>query len=246
MMASLRAPLRSALCRISCAPTFSSIRLISSSNHHPPDDLAHIQQHYQIHRRGQDGHGSREYLLLPPDVKDVEEVQLDPTLPAAALFAHRNILFGARSFLTGVKVAEVCPPLVQLAVEEAEEYGEQPQGMASLKGLCGWVTHALNEDPPSTSSTTLQTLDPSALEAVRAIATQVPRPGHSVVGQGTYRDGKEAWQELAKEFVERGLGDEANLYKRHGGRLVAIDHLADTSPDYLKSAGGAMARFFFL
>ena len=142
-------------------------------------------------------------------------------------------------------MAEVCPPLVQLAVEEAEEYGEQPQGMASLKGLCGWVTHALKEDP-STSTTTLQTLDPSALEAVRAIATQVPRPGHSVVGQGTYRDGKEAWQELAKEFVERGLGDEANLYKQHGGRLVAIDHLADTSPDYLKSAGGAMARFFFL
>ncbi|KAL3914231.1 MAG: hypothetical protein SGILL_006186 [Bacillariaceae sp.] len=220
-----------------------SIRLLSSS-HNPPVDLQHIQQHYKIHRRGQDGHGSREYLLLPPEVKNVEQVQLDSTLPAAAIFAHRNILFGARSFLKDVSVTDVCPPLVQRAVQEAEEYGEQPQGMASLQGLCAWVAHALQE--PSTTSPTLQKLDDATLEAVRAIATQVPRPGHSVVGQGTYRDGKDAWQALAKEYIELQLGDEANLYMQHGGRLVAIEHMADTSPDYLKSAGGAMARFFFL
>jgi hypothetical protein len=195
--------------------------------------------------------------LLPPHVTSVEEVQLDPSLPAAALFAHRNVLFGARSFVHngGGGGLEPCGPLVQRAVEEAEGYGEQPQGMAALHGLCEWVTSHLasssdNEDRPSSGPTTLRRLqerddDPTPLEAVRAVATGMPRPGHSVVGQGTFRDAREAWQALAKEYVELGLGDEANLYRRHGGRLVAIEHLADTSPEYLKSAGGAMARFFF-
>jgi len=31
-----------------------------------------------------------------------------------------------------------------------------------------------------------------------------------------------------------------------GAELIGIEHLAETSPEYLKSAGGAMARFFFI
>ncbi|KAG7374305.1 hypothetical protein IV203_013400 [Nitzschia inconspicua] len=234
----------------------------SPSNSDTPD-LSYIQQHYKVHRRGQPGHGSREYLLLPPHVKSVEQVQLDPTLPAAALMAHRNILFGARCFGKDIRLVDVCGPLVQMAVEEAEEYGEQPQAMANLKGLCGWVKKSLDDMPQEEnrqeSSTVkvllpyssqvlqeLQETDLAALEAVQAIATGVPRPGHSVVGQGTYRDGQAAWEKLAKEYIELGLAEEANLYQQHRGRLVAIESMADTSPNYLKAAGGAMARFFFL
>jgi len=103
------------------------------------------------------------------------------------------------------------------------------------------------------------------LDAVRAIATGIPRPGHSVVGAGTYRDGKEAWMTLAWEYCAlvdgvrdggwasgegatcawRGL-EEVLLYKSRDGEVSLVEHLAHTHPDYLKDAGGAMARLFFV
>ncbi len=207
-------------------------------------DIAFILEHYRIHRREKEGSqgSSREYLLLPPDVY-VPQVLQDPTLPAAAVFAHRNVLFGARSF-HGYEMEDVCLPLVRAAIEEAEaiEQGQQPQAVASLKGLSEWVAGCLDTN----DSSVLQSLDEASLEAVRAIATGIPRPGHSVVGQGTFRDGQAAWEKLGKEYVSLGLSKEANLYEKEGGKLVNIEHLADQSPDNMQSAGGAMARLFFL
>jgi hypothetical protein len=228
----------------------------------PPPGLADIQKYYQVHRRGQEGHGSREYLLLPPGV-ELPQVIEDPSLPVAALFAHRNMIFGARAFY-GYTKSELCSPLVEVAIREAEVYGDQPQAMATLKGLSDWVAKSIQKmqndaeatpqqstsqvmtGPYSKTLIQLQTTDPAAMEAVCAIATGIPRPGHSMVGQGTYRDGENAWKTLAEEFIELGLSDEANLYQKFGGRLVTIEHLADKNPHYLKSAGGAMARFFIL
>lgn len=219
-------------------------------------DIAFILEHYRIHRREKEGtHGSsREYLLLPPDAY-VPQVIQDPSLPAAALFAHSNVLFGARSF-HGYDMSDVCLPLVKAAIEEAEmmEQGQQPQAVASLKGLSAWVTGCF-ENKNEVSETLIRLQQEAngngdgnsvSLEAVRAMATGVPRPGHSVVGQGTFRDGQEAWKELAKEYVKLGLSEEANLYEKKGGNLVNIEHLADQSPDNMKTAGGAMARLFFL
>jgi len=107
---------------------------------HVRPDIAFIQQHYRIHRREKEGTNglAREYLLLPPDVY-VPQVVKDPSLPAAALFAHRNVLFGARSF-HGYPMEDVCLPLVKAAIEESEalEPGHQPQAVANLKGLSEW------------------------------------------------------------------------------------------------------------
>jgi hypothetical protein len=216
-------------------------------------DIAFILEHYRIHRRDKEGTdgSSREYLLLPPDVY-VPQVLQDPSLPAAALFAHRNVLFGARSF-HGYELEDVCLPLVIVAIEESEAFdpGQQPQAVASLKGLSNWVAGCFETDGLGESQT-LQKLAQEgeggsvSLEAVRAIATGIPRPGHSVVGEGTFRDGEEAWKELAREYVGLGLSEEANLYEKQGGKLVNIEHLADRSAENMKSAGGAMARMFFL
>jgi hypothetical protein len=226
-------------------------------------DVAFILEHYKIHRREKDGSNgsSREYLLLPPDVY-VPQVLQDPTLPAAALFAHRNILFGARSF-HGYDMEDVCLPLVKAAIEEAEtiEHGQQPQAVANLKGLSDWVAGFFENDNIDGSQTLarLQQQEEGdgddddgnaagglvSLEAVRAIATGIPRPGHSVVGQGTFRDGQEAWEDLAKEYTRLGLSEETNLYEKHGGNVVAIEHMAYQSPENMKSAGGALARLFF-
>lgn len=116
------------------------------------------------------------------------------------------------------------------------------------------------------SFTSLATKDESdrssMLEAVRAIATGHPRPGHTVVGAGTYRDGRRGWVALAREYSHlainpnalaldasyvrrRGL-EEVALYKSREGEVTAIEHLAHTQPEYLREAGGAMARIFFV
>ena len=91
------------------------------------------------------------------------------------------------------------------------------------------------------------------LEAVQAIATGVPRPGHSVVGAGTYRDGMRGWVALAREYAalatvsddgdRRGL-EEVALYRSRDGEVASIEHLANTR-DVLDD-GGAMARIFFV
>jgi hypothetical protein len=90
------------------------------------------------------------------------------------------------------------------------------------------------------------------LECITAIATNVPRPGHSVVGQKTHADGALAWEALCREFAVLDnndhtieLSEECMLYRRFSEscELVEIELLADTSPAYLISAGGAMARF---
>jgi hypothetical protein len=206
-------------------------------------DLEFIRKNYVVRRRGDDGYGSREYLLVPPGATK-DQVQQDPSLPAAVLLAHRNIVFGARTshdFL----LQEVCPPLVEKAVHDAGENGEQPQAMASLAGLCNWINVSL-ETGACEALEQLKANNLTSFEAVQAIATGIPRPGHSVVGEGTYRDAEEGWKAVAIEFVEKDLSEEATLYRQQGARLVAIEHLADRNPDYLASAGGAMARLFFL
>jgi hypothetical protein len=209
-----------------------------------PVDLEYIRKQYKVRRRGDSGYGSREYLLLPPNMTP-EDAQLDPSLPAAALLAHRNIIFGARA-LHGFAMKDVCYPLVDKAVQDASENGEQPQAIASLTGLCDWVKECIETSSGSEQLESLRSNDPGSFEAVQSIATGIPRPGHSVVGVGTFRDAEEGWKTLAKEFVALELSEEAELYMLRGARLVGIEHLADRNPDYLASAGGAMARLFFL
>lgn len=140
---------------------------------------------------------------------------------------------------------DVCLPLVDQAVRDAGENGEQPQAIASLNGLCEWINECL-ETKGSQQLELLRSNDPLAFEAVVAVSTGIPRPGHSVLGMGTFRDAEAGWKLLAEEFVELELSEEAELYRQRGARLVKIEHLADRNPTYLASAGGAMARFFFL
>jgi hypothetical protein len=268
-------------------------------------DIEYVQKHYRVRRRGQNGYGTREYLLVPPDVtnddldasvsllslskqhpppKNINTRSLLPQpLVAAAIIGHRNILFGARAYM-GYDIVQVGIPLVTVALHDACEKGEQPQAIASLNGLSSWVESCLHnnnnnngdennnttttitstrmDETVATTTTTTETTNSSknssqvlvqlehndmvAYEAVKAIATGIPRPGHSVVGAGTFRDGEAGWKALAKEYIDLGLATEVNLYQTMGGRVVSIEHLADTNADYLDSAGGAMARLFFL
>lgn len=193
-----------------------------------------------------------------------------------SLRASGSVIFGARinkRLLTlSPSTTEEIPSLnaknhllalLDAALEDAVINGEQPQALGTLNGLCDWVTRSIessrmkgddnnrsvDDNQHQHYSHVIQNLrdtDSFSYEAICAIATGIPRKGHSVVGAGTYRDGKIGWAALAKEYVERGFSNEAELYKSRGAQLVEIEHLAETQNAYLKTAGGAMSRFFFL
>jgi len=212
-----------------------TFRSLSSTQSDPPD-----LDNFTVHRIQNIENGYTEYVLLPP-----EKSPSDVSVKFASVYRHKNIIFGARSLRTQYSL-EDCEPLVKVAVHDAGENGEQAQAIASLTGLCEWVNAAIVGSIHSTELTRLQQNDRASFEAVKAIATGVPRSGHSVVGVGTYRDGEDGWKALAREFVQKSQSGECNLYKKFNSRLVSIEHLAERSPSYLRSAGGAMARLFFL
>lgn len=209
-------------------------------------DHTSLVENAVIHRIGDDAYGTREYALIPADIP-LELAKKDSKLKLASIHANKNILFGAKVIAKSIgSMEEVCGGLVDAALEDAGSQGEQPQGIAALHGLSDWVVRGINGEVDIQVLETLQAKDPQTFEAVVAIATGVPRESHTVVGMGTFRDGQYGWGELAKEFVALKLGDEVRLYESKGGELVNIEHLADHSKDYIQSAGGAMARFFFL
>ncbi|GAX17527.1 hypothetical protein FisN_18Lh173 [Fistulifera solaris] len=192
----------------------------------------------QVLRIG-DEYTSREYLLLPTGTKDRQYA-------LASLRAHRNIMFGAKllqqppppedTAIDEWTLQNVAGPLVERALDDCSAQGEQVQAVCALYGLSAWVTQHWE--------TLSLDVDDISKQAAYAIATGIPRPGHSVVGQGTFRDGAEAWKQLAELFLPHAM--ESQLYLKHGAQLLHVEHLADTSPAYLQSAGGAMARFLFL
>jgi hypothetical protein len=88
------------------------------------------------------------------------------------------------------------------------------------------------------------------------VALGKPRPGHSVLGQGTFAAAQPAWETLAERYITEqlelgsgggSLGDssELALYIGHGATRVGIAAMQDTSPQGLATAGGAMAVLTF-
>ena len=261
----------------------------------------HIDDRFTVQRdlrEGNDAYGIRRYLLLPRENNN-DDSQNQTIL--ASINANKNILFGAQLHSNHYDSDEdyiadyfaTCEQLLDIAKEDASINGQQVQALATLKGLCSWVTECLDRDGGGSevlttllhgtqSNKMLESTKDKAeassgrhvkqngqlilnnesdrilmLEAVRAIATGIPRPGHSVVGQGTYRDGAEGWKSLAWEYsnlaavpfdASKGVMglEEISLYKSRGGEVASIEHLASVDAEYLKVAGGAMARVFFV
>ena len=197
---------------------------------------------------------AREYQLLQlqPSPDDSDEQTL---MPVASLRSNGNLIWGPKVSIEDEDLS-LCSPLLKRAIIDIEEYGEQTQAMASLNGLCNWVCQEYLQE-----SSKKETLHDYLLKnikndkidtylvskAVEAIATGIPRKGHSVVGQGTFRDGALGWECLAKDFATSyGKGaNECEFYRKHGALFLSIQSLVNTEQSYLSSAGGAMAAFVF-
>jgi hypothetical protein len=169
---------------------------------------------------------------------------------------------------------KVCKPLLKRCLDEAGKEGDQPQGLAALDGLSSRVKYLIDasDNTPSTSTSTsseskvIETLrqelhhdnhgnndsNKIAWEAIQAVATQIPRPGHDTVGLGTYIDARDGWSQLAKEYALTRKGNmviqgEAQLFHSFGAVVVGIEYIGDEENDnYWIDSGGAMARFFFV
>ena len=225
-----------------CNKTAASKRTFFASS----TDHTTLVEQAVVHRIGDDAYGTREYVLVPNNIP-LEFVKKDGKLKLASLHAKQNVIFGAKVNTRSIgSMVDVCGSLMDAALQDAASQGEQPQGLASLDGLCEWVAKGIADEEEIELLEKIQNNDPKSYEAVVAIATGVPRESHTVVGMGTFRDGQYVWGELAKEFVRRKLGEEPVLYESKGGEMVSIEHLADHSEGYIETAGGAMARFFFL
>lgn len=194
-----------------------------------------------VHRIQEDNnpYGKRQYILIP-DGTDLNLALKVDKLHLARISADRNFIYGAKVVQRTLGTTRtVCNRLLDAAMEDAASKGDTPIALASLEGLSRWVIKGIEgkETIPALTS-----MDERTFLAVQAIATQIPREGHSVVGQGTYRDGELGWSALAKEYLTLGFSEEATLYLNHGFHLSGIDTLADTSREGILDAGGAMAR----
>ena len=207
-------------------------------------------------------------MLLPSavpfdnlDLSDSEVSVLIRKYRIASVRANRNVLFGAKcNFANDTEFIKACTPLVKAALVDAGKHGEQPQALAALDGLCDWVSTCIERGGKGSKvlESILQEIKESdnndeaiaLYKAAKAIATGKPRPGHKVLGAGTFRDGRPLWEKLAREYAEgaggNGAARESELYRQSGMEVVGIEHLADTSEHYLRTAGGAMASLFLV
>ncbi len=160
---------------------------------------------------------------------------------------------------------KICKPLLKQCLDQAGVEGDQPQGLAALGGLSSHVRYLIDH-PSDSESPIMERLklnnnnddnhshNKLVYEAVVSVATQIPRPGHEVVGLGTYYDSRPGWTDLAKEYAlaRRGrtiVQGESQLFQSSGAVLVGIEYIGDEEnqnhPDYWVDSGGAMARFIF-
>jgi len=184
--------------------------------------------------------GPRVTFALVPEGTAVDDDFWVRRLCLASISLEGSTVYGANVTQKGLgDPAEVLGILLSEAMGDIKG-GATPVGVARLDGLCKWISDGIRKG----DNALLEELreDEKGYGAVEAIATDTPRAGHSVVGFGTFRDGKEGWEKLARDFAVKELNTETKLFGSKG-ILNTIEHLADDSPEYIKSAGGAIATY---
>jgi hypothetical protein len=191
-------------------------------------DFTRLLDEAEVHRIPQDD-GSTQYVMAASGT-DVDMVRKVPQLHLARLFVLDKTLFGAKVVnRTLGSPSVVCEKLVDAALKDA---GAGAQARSSLHGLSEWVLKGIKEKEGIDAK--LKDAEIKALEAIAA----------GELDEKVYNVGKEGWEKLAREYIEKGNGGEAMMYVSKGGKLVAVEHLADTS-EFSNTSGGAMAVFSF-
>ena len=194
-------------------------------------DHTTLLQRAQVHCLEEAG-GVHRYVMAAEGM-DRATVTRVPQLHLARLDRKDDLLFGCKvvNRTLGTPV-QVCQRLIDRAFEDISPSGARAR--STLHGLSSWVLTGLEK---KSSIDALEQLDPVHLGHVEAIAR----------GDATadaYDGGRESWERLVREFVEKDPGEEAALYRSRGGRLVSVEHHSDQS-EYADSSAGTMALFQF-
>ena len=191
-----------------------------------------------------------------------KDVAFDPSSPLAddpngankdvlaMLIQMKEALYGLRTCTRGVTPHHAVPLIKAAAAKHNEgRYANEPNAgaLVALPGLCEWVRAGERWGDASVEC------DDVAREAAMAVALGKPRPGHSVLGLGTFTAAEPCWVQLASKY-EAGDGDVSAEKAAYEEALVAsgdsgskwrwrIKHMADGDPEYIADAGGAMLVF---
>jgi len=156
---------------------------------------------------------------------------------------------GATGLLIGTQVdpalslSTVGPPLIEAARSRLEARGvARVVAVAPLPGLCEWIV--------AKQAWTSPNFDELQAGAVEAIAKGIPRPGHSVLGQGTYRDGRGAMETLAMKYASTVLCSDADsevaMFVDAGAEPASVNYMHATDPDALRESAGCTVSLRFL
>ena len=158
------------------------------------------------------------------------------TARAALWKAEGNaMLFGATPRGACVPL-DAMATLARTAANEMREFGaDKVAAVARLRGLNAFLVE----------TEAWEAYDEPSRGAIEAIALGRPRPGHSVLGQGTFRDAEKDFTTLALGFAGRAETGEAAVYREAGAHLAGINWLHDTSPEAMADSGGCTAAFHF-
>ena len=165
-------------------------------------------------------------------------------LRASMLNGTTGLLVGAQCD-PALTLAAAGTPLVTAALDELRARGaERVVAVAPLAGLCAWVVeHKLWEKLDATAPDH----DPEQAGAVEAVAKGVPRPGHSVLGHGTYTAARPAFERLASAYVAQAIGrpdpdSEAAMFVHAGGEVLGINWMQATDDESLRDCAGCTAH----
>ena len=130
-------------------------------------------------------------------------------------------------------------PLIEAAVAGVRERGaDRVAAVAALPGLCAWIVEQQAWEGRG--------FDDEQAGAVVAVARGEPRPGHSVLGEGTFKAAQTALEALALEYASRhGADTECTAFAEAGASLQGIHYMHETSPDALRDSAGCTASFEF-
>ena len=130
-------------------------------------------------------------------------------------------------------------PLIDAARATLHQHGaERVAAVAALPGLCEWVVETRGWEGEG--------LTEEQRGAVEAVARNEPRPGHSVLGVGTFGAAQAAFEPLALRFAERDHADaQCTAFRGAGASLMGVHWMHSSTLEDLRDSAGCTASFEF-
>lgn len=180
-------------------------------------DFTTLLQTADVHCLQQDDGVTKQYVLAASGMEE-DMVKKVPQLHLARIYLKENTIFGAKAVNTTLgNLPHVCGRMLDAARKDGGN-----EARSTLHGLSEWVLAEKLNDMQDAEKKIVARIADGKLDSYN----------------------EQMWEKLALEYVDQGLGDEANLYLGNSATLIRIEHQADTT-EFADTSGGAMAVFKF-